>query len=159
MKGVVRGQAAGPGGVIVAGLPPAGDNYAAGIGKSNCRRTLTSHPGRSVNLIVAGREKEMSLDTQRLYEALRAICVEGCRQKYIAERFGYDYAAFRQQVTRFRARCAAGQSTPFLPPCPPTARRRGGGQQGRPNSRQLTTTAPSAWTLAAASAPAWSVSS
>jgi len=54
-------------------------------------------------------------DSQRLYEALRAVCVEDCRQKDVAERFGYDYAAFRQQVTRFRARCAAGLPSPFLP--------------------------------------------
>jgi hypothetical protein len=52
---------------------------------------------------------------QRLYEALRAVCVEDCLQKDVAERFGYDYAAFRQQVTRFRARCAAGLPPPFLP--------------------------------------------
>jgi hypothetical protein len=54
-------------------------------------------------------------DSQRLYEALRAVCVEDCRQKDVAERFGYDYAAFRQQVTRFRGRCAAGLPSPFLP--------------------------------------------
>ncbi len=54
-------------------------------------------------------------DTQRLYEALRAVFVDGCRQKDVADRFGYDDAAFRQQVTRFRARCAAGQSPPFSP--------------------------------------------
>jgi hypothetical protein len=52
---------------------------------------------------------------QILYEALRAVCVDGCRQKDVADRFGYDYAAFRQQVTRFRARCAAGQPPPFFP--------------------------------------------
>jgi predicted DNA-binding protein (UPF0251 family) len=49
-------------------------------------------------------------DSQRLYEALRAVCIEDCRQKDVAERLGYDYAAFRQQVTRFRARCSAPQS-------------------------------------------------
>jgi hypothetical protein len=54
-------------------------------------------------------------DSQRLYEALRAVCVEDRRQKDVAERFGYDYAVFRQQVTRFRARCAAGLPSPFLP--------------------------------------------
>ena len=54
-------------------------------------------------------------NSQRLYEALRAVCVEDCRQKDVAERFGYDYAAFRQQVTRFRARCAANLPSPFLP--------------------------------------------
>ena len=69
-------------------------------------------------------------DSQRLYEALRAVCVEGCRQKEVADRFGYPYAAFRQQVTRFRARCAAGQPPPFPPhrPGSPRRRRRGGGR-------------------------------
>jgi transposase len=54
-------------------------------------------------------------DPQRLYEALRAVFVEGCRQKDVADRFGYGYAAFRQQVARFRTRCAAGQLPPFSP--------------------------------------------
>jgi hypothetical protein len=58
---------------------------------------------------------QLTADAQRLYEALRAVCIEGCRQKDVADRFGYDYAAFRQQVTRFRARCAAGLPSPFLP--------------------------------------------
>ncbi len=61
-------------------------------------------------------------DAQRRYEALRAVCIEDCRQKEVAERFGYDYAAFRQQVTRFRARCAAGLPSPFLPHRPVTNR-------------------------------------
>ena len=74
-----------------------------------------------------------SVDAQRLYEALRAVCVEGCRQKDIADRFGYSYAAFRQQVTRFRARCAAGQPPPFSPHCPQSSRcpRCGGGRTPR----------------------------
>jgi len=54
-------------------------------------------------------------DTQRLYEALRAVFVEGCRQKDVADRFGYDFDAFRQQVHQFRASCAAGQAPPFSP--------------------------------------------
>jgi hypothetical protein len=49
---------------------------------------------------------------QRQYEALRAVFVEGCRQKDVADRFGYDYAAFRQ----FRTRCAAGPLPPFSAP-------------------------------------------
>ena len=61
-------------------------------------------------------------DAQRLYEALRAVCVEGCRQKGVADRFGYSYAAFRQQVTRSRARGAAGQPPPFSPHRPGSAR-------------------------------------
>jgi hypothetical protein len=81
-------------------------------------------------------------DIQRLYEALRAVCVEGCRQKDVAERFGYDYAAFRQQVTRFRARCAAGQPPPFLPHQPTTSHRYCAGRRGRPTSRRSPTAAP-----------------
>jgi len=52
-------------------------------------------------------------DTQRLYEALRAVFVEGCRQKDVAARFDYPFDAFRQQVHQFRGRCAAGQPPPF----------------------------------------------
>jgi hypothetical protein len=80
-------------------------------------------------------------DPQRLYEALRAVCVEGCRQKEVADRFGYNYAAFRQQVTRFRARCASGQPPPFLPYRP---RRAGGLRPARgtaPNSQPSPTAA------------------
>ena len=76
-------------------------------------------------------------DAQRLYEALRAVCVEGCRQKDVAERFGFSYAAFRQQVARFRARCAAGQPPPFSPHQPQSVRRRsyrGGGGRNLPRS-------------------------
>ena len=62
-------------------------------------------------------------DPQRLYEALRAVCVQGCCQKAVAARFGYDYAAFRQQVSRFRGRCAAGQPPPFSPLHPKSPRR------------------------------------
>jgi hypothetical protein len=54
--------------------------------------------------------------SQRLYEALRAVFVDGCRQKDVAQRFGCDYDAFRQQVHQFRTTCAAGQTTPFLLP-------------------------------------------
>jgi hypothetical protein len=56
-----------------------------------------------------------SADCQRLYEALHAVCVDDCRPKDVAERFGYDSAAFRQQVTRLCVRCAAGLPSPFLP--------------------------------------------
>ena len=54
--------------------------------------------------------------SQRQYEALRAVFVEGCRQKEVADRFGYDYDAFRQLVGQFRARCTDGQPPPFLSP-------------------------------------------
>lgn len=51
--------------------------------------------------------------SQRLYEALHAVFVDGCRQKEVAQRFGYSFDAFRQQVHQFRARCASGQPPPF----------------------------------------------
>lgn len=54
-------------------------------------------------------------DSQRLYEALRAVFVDGCPQKDVAERFGYSFAAFRQHVHQFRTQCVAGQTPPFLP--------------------------------------------
>jgi hypothetical protein len=53
---------------------------------------------------------------QRQYEALRAVFVDRCRQKDVAERFGYSYAAFRQLVGQFRAGCASGQPPPFFAP-------------------------------------------
>jgi hypothetical protein len=54
-------------------------------------------------------------DGQRLYEALRAVFADGCRQKDVAERFGFSFAAFRQQVRQFRVGCASGQPPPFSP--------------------------------------------
>ena len=83
-----------------------------------------------------------SADPHCLYEALRAVFVEGCRQKDVADRYGYDYAAFRQQVTRFRARCAAGRSPPFSPPPAGTARRPRPGRGRGPNPRRSPTAAP-----------------
>jgi len=80
-------------------------------------------------------------DTQRLYEALRAVFVDGCRQKDVADRFGYHYAAFRQQVSRFRARCAAGVPPPFWPHCRARTGRQGQGAGGL-NSRRSPTAAP-----------------
>jgi hypothetical protein len=53
---------------------------------------------------------------QRQYEALRAVFVEGDRQKDVAQRFGYDYGAFRQLVCQFRAGCGGGQPPPFFKP-------------------------------------------
>ena len=51
--------------------------------------------------------------SQRRYEALRAVFVDGCRQKDAAERFGYSFDAFRQHVHEFRAACTSGQPPPF----------------------------------------------
>ena len=83
-----------------------------------------------------------SADPQRLYEALRAVFLDGCRQKDVADRFGYDYAAFRQQVTRFRARCAAGQPPPFSPHRLPTRRRPTTGRRAGSSSRRSPTATP-----------------
>jgi hypothetical protein len=60
--------------------------------------------------------QEPSCAPQRQYEALRAVFIDRCRQRDVAERFGYDYAAFRQLVGQFRARCTAGQPPPFSTP-------------------------------------------
>jgi hypothetical protein len=60
--------------------------------------------------------QEPSCTAQRQYEALRAVFLEHSRQKDVAERFGYDYDAFRQLVGQFRAACAAGQPPPFSTP-------------------------------------------
>jgi hypothetical protein len=51
----------------------------------------------------------------RQYEALRAVFVDGRSQKEVADQFGYTYDALRQLVSQFRARCAAGDGSPFLP--------------------------------------------
>jgi hypothetical protein len=58
---------------------------------------------------------EPSCAPQRQYEALRAVFIDRCCQKEAAERFGYDYDAFRQLVGQFRARCVDGQPPPFSP--------------------------------------------
>jgi len=71
-----------------------------------------------------------SCAAQRQYEALRCVFVEGSKQKDIAQRFGYDYDAFRQLVHQFRSACSAGEPPPFSspsaaadPPRSPTTRR------------------------------------
>lgn len=97
---------------------------------------------------------------QRQYEALRAVFIDRDRQKDVAERFGYDYAAFRQLVGQFRAGCTAGQPPPFSAP-------RGRGDRRAPGPRPPPgpsappppTAAPSAWPRDAASALASPASS
>jgi hypothetical protein len=69
-------------------------------------------------------------DTHRLYEALRAVVVDGCRQQEVAACFGYSHDAFRQQLHQFRTRCAANQPPPFSPPS------RAVGHRQRPRSRR-----------------------
>jgi hypothetical protein len=81
-------------------------------------------------------------DTQRLYEALRAVCVDGCRQKEVAARYGFSPDAFRQQVSRFRARCAAGQPPPFSPRRRAAARPTAAGQPRRPTTPPSPIAAP-----------------
>jgi hypothetical protein len=80
--------------------------------------------------------------TQRLYEALRAVFVDGCHQKDVAQAAGYSFDAFRQQVHQFREDCATGQPPPF------SARVRGGdrraarGRLGNRNAPPSRTAAP-----------------
>ncbi len=78
---------------------------------------------------------------QRLYEALRAVFVDGSRQKDAAERFGYSFDAFRQHVHQFRAACASGQPPPF------SARGRAGGHEP-PRDRWGNRSAPPSRTAA-----------
>jgi hypothetical protein len=65
---------------------------------------------------------EPSCAPQRQYEALRAVFLDRGRQKDVAQRFGYDYDAFRQLVGQFRAACATGQPPPFSAPRGPDGR-------------------------------------
>jgi hypothetical protein len=86
-----------------------------------------------------------SCPPQRQYEALRAVFIDHCCQKDVAERFGYSYAAFRQLVGQFRARCSDGQPPPFSAPRG-RGRRRAPGPRlpPDPNARPQPTAAPSA---------------
>ena len=54
-----------------------------------------------------------SCPSHRQYEALRAVFVDGSSQKAVAEKFGYQYGAFRQVVLEFREALNNSQ-TPFL---------------------------------------------
>jgi hypothetical protein len=78
-------------------------------------------------------------ETQRLYEALRAVFVDGCRQKDVAAHFGYSFAAFRQQVHQFRAGYATGRLPPFSAHGRADVRRRPLDHRGRRNSRRWRT--------------------
>jgi len=82
------------------------------------RREFTSHRGASVmdDTLCCRFFLEPSCAPQRQYEALRAVFLDRGRQKHVAERFGYDYAAFRQLVRQFRTRCGDGQPPPFSAP-------------------------------------------
>lgn len=53
----------------------------------------------------------------RQYEALRAVFVDGRRQKDVAEEFGYQYSTLRQLVYEFRKHCRSdggSQESPFF---------------------------------------------
>ena len=53
----------------------------------------------------------------RQYEALRAVFVDGRRQKDVAEEFGYQYSTLRQLVYEFRKHCRsddASKESPFF---------------------------------------------
>ena len=58
---------------------------------------------------------EPSCASQRQYEALRAVFIEGCSQKEVAQRFDYSHGALRLLVGQLRAACAGGQPPPFSP--------------------------------------------
>jgi hypothetical protein len=81
---------------------------------------------------------------QRQYEALRAVFIEGGRQKDVADRFGYDYGALRQLVRQFRADCASGQRPPFSAPRDPAGRRAPRRHRPSPSGRPPPIAAPSA---------------
>jgi hypothetical protein len=70
-----------------------------------------------------------SLAAHRLYEALRAVFVEGLPQGEAAGRFGFTPGALRQHVLRFRRSLASGAAPPFSPPRPRPPR------PGRPRAR------------------------
>ena len=64
-----------------------------------------------------------SCPSQRQYEALRAVFVEGLSQKDAAQRFGYSYGTFRLLVLQFRNAFSAGSPPPFSTSRPEAARR------------------------------------
>jgi hypothetical protein len=80
--------------------------------------------------------------TQRLYEALHAVFVDGSPQHEVAARFGYSFAAFRQQVHHFRAGCASGQPPPFSAHGHGADRRAAPDHRGNPNFPRSRTAEP-----------------
>jgi transposase len=51
----------------------------------------------------------------RRYEALRAVFLDGCSQKEVAEHFGYRYSTLRQLVYEFRQQGRdSGEASPFF---------------------------------------------
>jgi hypothetical protein len=53
---------------------------------------------------------------QRQYEALRAVFVDAEPIDRVAVRFGYKSSALRSMVSRFRADCRRGVTSPFFSP-------------------------------------------
>ena len=51
--------------------------------------------------------------SQRRYEALRAIFVDGLPLADVAERFGYKVSTLKSMACRFRAACRGGAAPPF----------------------------------------------
>jgi hypothetical protein len=98
-------------------------------------------------------------DAQRLYEALHAVFVDGCRQKDVADRFGLGFAAFRQQVHQFRAACAAGQPPPVSPPARAAAPRVPRDPRHGRSAPPSPTAAPARWRRVTAPPPASPASS
>lgn len=74
---------------------------------------------------------EPSCAGQRQDEALRAVFIEGCSQKEVAQRFNYSYGALRLLVGQLRAACASGQPPPFSP-----SHAGAGGRPNRPAQRR-----------------------
>jgi len=79
-----------------------------------------------------------SSPSQRQYEALRAVFVDGHCQKDVAERFGYSYGAFRLLVLQFRSAFADGGAPPFF-----TERARAVRRASSPRGRPAPTSRPS----------------
>ena len=51
--------------------------------------------------------------SQRRYEALRAVFVDGEPLETVARRFGYTVATLKSMASRFRADCRRGVTPPF----------------------------------------------
>jgi hypothetical protein len=51
--------------------------------------------------------------SQRRYEALRAVFVDGEPLDTVAQRFGYTVATLKSMASRFRGDCRRGVSPPF----------------------------------------------
>jgi hypothetical protein len=82
-----------------------------------------------------------SCPSQRQYEALRAVFVEGLSQKDVAQRFGYSYGALRQLVLEFRSTFSAGDDDDSAPPF--STKTQGAARAGNHKGRSAPTSRPS----------------